>query len=95
VSTAPAQSTGQPFGFRVQAGNGARPAAGSKIDLYRLAASRDEIIALLEKLWCEHELTLVLVTHDSSVAGRAQRVGLMKNGRLTIRHGTRTTEPVD
>jgi putative ABC transport system ATP-binding protein len=51
--------------------------------------TRDEIIALLEKLWRERELTLVLVTHDSSVARRAQRVGLMKNGRLSIRQDTR------
>ncbi len=51
--------------------------------------TRDEIIGLLEKLWREHELTLVLVTHDSSVARRAQRVGLMKNGRLSIRPDTR------
>src|ERR1022692_1829492 len=29
--------------------------------------TRDEIINLLEKLWREHGLTLVLVTHDSSV----------------------------
>jgi predicted ABC-type transport system involved in lysophospholipase L1 biosynthesis ATPase subunit len=30
-------------------------------------------------------LTLVLVTHDSTVARRAQRVGIMQNGRLSIR----------
>ena len=57
--------------------------------------TRDEIIALLEKLWREHELTLVLVTHDSSVARRAQRVGLMKNGRLSIRQDTRAAKPAD
>ena len=55
--------------------------------------TRDEIIGLLEKLWREHELTLVLVTHDSSVARRAQRVGLMKNGRLSIRQDTRRGAP--
>ena len=57
--------------------------------------TRDEIIGLLEKLWREHELTLVLVTHDSSVARRAQRVGLMKNGRLSIRRDTRASRPPD
>jgi putative ABC transport system ATP-binding protein len=57
--------------------------------------TRDEIIGLLEKLWREHELILVLVTHDSSVARRAQRVGLMKNGRLSIRQDTRASRPAD
>ena len=47
--------------------------------------TRDDIIALLEKLWRELGLTLVLVTHDSSLARRAQRVGMMSKGRLTIR----------
>jgi putative ABC transport system ATP-binding protein len=51
--------------------------------------TRDEIIALLEKLWREHGLTLVLVTHDSSVARRAQRVGVMRNGKLSIKQDTR------
>jgi putative ABC transport system ATP-binding protein len=51
--------------------------------------TRDEIIALLEKLWREHGLTLILVTHDSSVARRAQRVGVMRNGRLSIKQDTR------
>ena len=51
--------------------------------------TRDEIISLLEKLWRERGLTLVLVTHDSSVARRAQRVGIMRNGRLSIKQDTR------
>ena len=33
--------------------------------------TRDEIMALLEQLWREYALTMVLVTHDSSVARRA------------------------
>ena len=44
--------------------------------------TRDEIIALLEKLWRERGLTLVLVTHDTPVARRAQRVGIMRKGLL-------------
>jgi len=52
-------------------------------------STRDEIIGLLENLWRERGLTLVLVTHDSSVARRAQRVGIMRNGKLTIRQDTR------
>jgi putative ABC transport system ATP-binding protein len=51
--------------------------------------TRDEIIALLEKLWRELGLTLILVTHDTSVARRAQRVGLMRDGRLSIWQDTR------
>jgi putative ABC transport system ATP-binding protein len=47
--------------------------------------TRDEIIALIEKLWLEHGLTLILITHDSSVARRAQRVGVMRHGRLIFR----------
>jgi putative ABC transport system ATP-binding protein len=46
--------------------------------------TRDEIISLLETLWRERGLTLVLVTHDSAIAGRAQRVAAMKDGRLSI-----------
>jgi len=49
--------------------------------------TRDEIIALLEKLWHDLGLTLVLVTHDTSVARRAQRVGLMRDGRLHVEAG--------
>ena len=47
--------------------------------------TRDEIIALLEHLWRERGLTLVLVTHDTSLARRAQRVAVMSDGHLTIR----------
>ncbi len=51
--------------------------------------TRDEIITLLEKLWRELGLTLILVTHDSSVARRAQRTGLMQDGRLSVQQETR------
>jgi putative ABC transport system ATP-binding protein len=47
--------------------------------------TRDDIIALLEYLWRELGLTLVLVTHETSVARRAQRIAVMTDGRLTIR----------
>ena len=46
--------------------------------------TRDEIIGLLDGLWRERKLTMVMVTHDSSVAARAQRIGQLKHGRLTI-----------
>jgi putative ABC transport system ATP-binding protein len=51
--------------------------------------TRDEIIGLLERLWQDLGLTLILVTHDSSVARRAQRVGIMQNGKISIRQDTR------
>lgn len=51
--------------------------------------TRDDIISLLERLWIERGLTMIMVTHDSLVAKRAQRVGVMKNGRLTITRGSK------
>jgi putative ABC transport system ATP-binding protein len=47
--------------------------------------TRDEIIALLEKLWQDIGLTMLMVTHDSAVARRAQRLGTMRNGQLTVK----------
>jgi putative ABC transport system ATP-binding protein len=43
--------------------------------------TRDEIMELLEGIWREKQLTLIIVTHDSAVAKRAQR-------RLHITNGT-------
>ena len=51
--------------------------------------TRDEIIGLLEKLWRDNHLTMVIVTHDSTVARRAQRLGIMQNGKLSIKQDTR------
>src|SRR3984957_9542891 len=51
--------------------------------------TRDDIMGLLEQLWRDTGLTLVLVTHDSSVARRAQRIGIMQHGKLSIRQDTR------
>jgi len=45
--------------------------------------TRDEIMALLEGLHRDRGLTLVIVTHDSAVARRAER-------RLHLKHGTVT-----
>lgn len=47
--------------------------------------TRDEIIGLLEKLWQDNGLSMVMVTHDSAIARRAQRLGTMKNGKLTVK----------
>ncbi len=42
----------------------------------------DEILTLLEKLHHESGLTIVLVTHDLSIARRARRILRMQDGRL-------------
>jgi putative ABC transport system ATP-binding protein len=51
--------------------------------------TRDELISLLERLWRDRGLTMVLVTHDSSIARRAQRLAVMQNGKLSIRQDVR------
>jgi putative ABC transport system ATP-binding protein len=53
--------------------------------------TRDDIINLLAGLWRDRGLTLVLVTHDTTIADRAERVGVMNEGHLTIHHATSTT----
>jgi putative ABC transport system ATP-binding protein len=47
--------------------------------------TRDDLITLLDGLWRKLGLTLVMVTHDSVVASRAQRQGMLRGGRLSIR----------
>ena len=44
--------------------------------------TRDDIIGLLERLWREQGQTLVVVTHDTWVAGRASRRIWLDKGRL-------------
>ncbi|HWU46921.1 MAG TPA: ABC transporter ATP-binding protein [Humibacter sp.] len=44
--------------------------------------TRDEIMDLLEGLWRDRGLTLVIVTHDSAVAKRAQRRLHIKGGKV-------------
>jgi putative ABC transport system ATP-binding protein len=46
--------------------------------------TRDEIMTLLQRLWRERGLTLVIVTHDSAVARQAQQTAIMRNGQLTV-----------
>ena len=46
--------------------------------------TRDQIIDLLEDLWRERQLTLVLVTHDRTVAQRAERIAVMSDGQLQL-----------
>jgi putative ABC transport system ATP-binding protein len=54
--------------------------------------TRDEIISLLEELWGERQLTLVLVTHDTAIAERAQRVVAVSSGRLSEEAATSPVE---
>jgi putative ABC transport system ATP-binding protein len=51
--------------------------------------TRDDIISLLEGLWRDQHLTMVLVTHDSAIARRAQRRGVMKYGKLSVSNDAR------
>jgi putative ABC transport system ATP-binding protein len=46
-------------------------------------ATRDEIMDVLEGQWADRNLTLLLVTHDSAVAKRAQRRLRIASGRVT------------
>jgi putative ABC transport system ATP-binding protein len=50
--------------------------------------TRDEIIDLLEALWRDKGLTMIIVTHDSTVARRARLRGTMLDGLLTIGEAT-------
>jgi putative ABC transport system ATP-binding protein len=44
--------------------------------------TRDEIMELLEAQWRDRGLTFILVTHDSTVARRAERRLYLKGGRV-------------
>jgi len=46
--------------------------------------TREEIMTLLERLWRDRGLTLIVVTHESVIARRAKRIAVMSKGRLTI-----------
>jgi putative ABC transport system ATP-binding protein len=45
--------------------------------------TRDEIMGVLEDIWRQRGITLVIVTHDSAVARRAQRRLHIKAGKVT------------
>jgi putative ABC transport system ATP-binding protein len=46
--------------------------------------TRDSIIELLESSWKERKLTMVIVTHDSTVAAQGQRIGHLRDGKITV-----------
>ena len=43
----------------------------------------EDVMALIETLWREHGLTIILVTHDPGIAARAPRIVRMRDGRLS------------
>ena len=48
-------------------------------------STRDEIMDVLERLWQEHGLTFVMVTHDSTLAKKAPRVATIRKGKITVK----------
>ncbi|GGZ93954.1 ABC transporter ATP-binding protein [Streptomyces echinoruber] len=51
-------------------------------------STRDEIMDVLERLWNEHGLTFVMVTHDSAIARKAPRLATIRKGRITVTEKT-------
>lgn len=50
--------------------------------------TRSEIMGLLETVRANRELTLVIATHDSTVAGRAPRTAMVNRGHLSVRENS-------
>ncbi len=50
--------------------------------------TRSEIMGLLETVRANRELTLVIATHDSTVAGRAPRTAMVNRGQLSVRENS-------
>ena len=46
-------------------------------------ATGESILDLLERLWRDEGLTVVLITHDPAIAERAPRVIHLADGRVT------------
>ncbi|EST32037.1 hypothetical protein M878_15800 [Streptomyces roseochromogenus subsp. oscitans DS 12.976] len=46
---------------------------------------RDEIMDVLERLWKEHGLTFIMVTHDSAIAKKAPRLATIRKGKIMVR----------
>jgi putative ABC transport system ATP-binding protein len=54
--------------------------------------TRDDIFSLLENLWQERGLTVILVTHDSELSRRVPRLAQIKHGKLTIKRDRNTVQ---
>ncbi|MGW0080590.1 ABC transporter ATP-binding protein [Streptomyces sp. NPDC003393] len=52
-------------------------------------STRDEIMDVLERMWKEHGLTFVMVTHDSALAKKAPRVATIRKGRISVKDNAR------
>ncbi|MGW2682990.1 ABC transporter ATP-binding protein [Streptomyces sp. NPDC001414] len=46
---------------------------------------RDEIMDVLERMWKEHGLTFIMVTHDSAIAKKAPRLATIRRGKITVK----------
>ncbi|AJE42224.1 MULTISPECIES: ABC transporter ATP-binding protein [Streptomyces] len=46
---------------------------------------RDEIMDVLDRMWKEHGLTFIVVTHDSSIARKAPRLATIRKGKITVK----------
>jgi putative ABC transport system ATP-binding protein len=57
--------------------------------------TRDEIFGLLEQLWRDRGITLVVVTHDSAIAARAGRLAVIENGRVREASPSREIDAVN
>jgi putative ABC transport system ATP-binding protein len=57
--------------------------------------TRDEIFDLLEQLWRDRGITLVVVTHDSAIADRAGRLAVIENGRVREASSPREIDAVN
>ncbi|MET8768174.1 ABC transporter ATP-binding protein [Streptomyces sp. NPDC004658] len=51
---------------------------------------RDEIMDVLERLWKEHGLTFIMVTHDSTLARKAPRLATLRKGKITVKENAAT-----
>jgi putative ABC transport system ATP-binding protein len=56
--------------------------------------TRDEIMDIIEDLHRERGLTVIMVTHDTAVARRAQRTLWIQKGKVKLRTGAPDEEPV-
>ncbi|MGW2228006.1 ABC transporter ATP-binding protein [Streptomyces formicae] len=57
-------------------------------------AVRDEIMELLEEVWKERGLTLVMVTHDSALARDAPRLAVLRGGRVSVAENAERRERI-